>query len=62
MDIEAIKSNLIDQLVHPVMWRHAMLHMVEDGVTEFTEIGPGNFLRGLSHQIHKNIEARGIAV
>ncbi|WP_282054942.1 ACP S-malonyltransferase [Maribacter luteus] len=60
-EIEKIKKNLIDQLTHPVMWRHTMLHMEEDGATEFTEIGPGNFLRGLVRQIHKNLKINGIS-
>jgi len=60
-DIELIKKNLINQLTHPVMWRHTILHMIEDGATEFTEIGPGNFLRGLLRQIDKNIDTQGIS-
>lgn len=60
-DVGQIKKNLIDQLTHPVMWRHTMLHMEEDGATEFTEIGPGNFLRGLVRQIHKNVTTNGIS-
>ncbi|MEY8019262.1 ACP S-malonyltransferase [Muriicola sp. SD30] len=54
--IELIKKNLIDQLTHPVMWRHTILHMIEDGATEFTEIGPGNFLKGLALQIKKKFQ------
>ena len=60
-DIESIKKNLIDQITHPVMWRHAILHMIEDGATEFTEIGPGNFLRGLVRKINKNMIINGIS-
>ena len=60
-DIELIKKNLIDQLTHPVMWRQTILHMIEDGATEFTEIGPGNFLRRLVHQIDKKVDAYGIS-
>ncbi len=58
---ELIKKNLIDQLTHPVMWRHTILHMIEDGATEFTEIGPGNFLRGLVRQINKKMIVNGIS-
>jgi len=47
-NIELIKKNLIDQLTHPVMWRHIILHMIEDGATEFTEIGPWKFLKRAS--------------
>jgi [acyl-carrier-protein] S-malonyltransferase len=60
-NIELIKKNLVDQLTHPVMWRHTILHMIEDGATEFTEIGPGNFLKGLVRQIKKNFHTHGIS-
>ena len=60
-NIELIKKNLIDQLTHPVMWRHTILHMIEDGATDFTEIGPGNFLRGLVRKINKNMNTYGIS-
>jgi [acyl-carrier-protein] S-malonyltransferase len=60
-NVELIKKNLIDQLTHPVMWRHTILHMIEDGATEFTEIGPGHFLRGLVRQIDKNVKTNGIS-
>ena len=60
-NIELIKKNLISQLTHPVMWRHTILHMIEDGATEFTEIGPGNFLRGLVRKINKNLNTNGIS-
>ena len=60
LNIETIKKNLIAQLTHPVLWRHTMLRMAEDGATQFTEIGPGNFLRGLVKQIHTKAIADGI--
>lgn len=50
-DVPSIKKNLIDQLTHPVMWRHTILHMLEDGATDFKEIGPGKLLTGLVKQI-----------
>ena len=55
-----IKKNLVDQLTFPVMWRHTILHMIEDGATEFTEIGPGNFLSRLVHQIDKKVTASSL--
>ena len=60
-NVDLIKKNLIDQLTHPVMWRHTILHMIEDGATDFTEIGPGNFLRGLVRQIDKNVKTYGLS-
>ena len=60
-DIDLIKNNLIDQLTKPVMWRHTILHMIEDGATEFTEIGPGNFLRSLVKQINSTVKTNVLA-
>ncbi len=60
-DVEIIKKNLIAQLTNPVMWRHTMLHMIEDGATNFTEVRPGNFLRGLVRQIDKNVKTHGVS-
>lgn len=61
VDTELIKKNLVEQLTHPVMWRHTMLNMIKDGTTEFTEIGPGNFLRRLVRNINKNVIINGIS-
>jgi amidophosphoribosyltransferase len=46
-DAEDIKRNLIAQLTAPVRWTQIVEKMLEDGVTEFTEVGPGNVLKGL---------------
>ena len=55
-NVKTIEENLINQLTHPVMWRQTILHMIEDGATEFTEIGPGKFLSGLVRKIDKNVK------
>ncbi len=52
-DPNEIKINLIAQLTAPVRWTQTVMHMVEDGVTEFTELGPGNVLTGLIRKIKK---------
>jgi [acyl-carrier-protein] S-malonyltransferase len=46
-DAALIKKNLIAQLTGPVRWTQTVLHMLEDGATSFTEVGPGNVLQGL---------------
>jgi len=56
LKVEKIKKNLIDQLTFPVMWRHTILHMIEDGAQEFTQIGPGNFLNRLVSQIDRKVK------
>ncbi|MBR9920584.1 MAG: ACP S-malonyltransferase [Bacteroidetes bacterium] len=46
-DPETIKQNLISQLTGPVRWTQTMKQMIEDGVTEFIEVGGnGKTLRG----------------
>ncbi len=50
-DPEEIKANLIAQLTSPVLWTASVKNMLADGVTEFTECGPGNVLQGLIKKI-----------
>ena len=53
---DAIKHNLIEQLTGPVRWTQTVLHMIEDGATSFTEVGPGNVLQGLVKKINRQTE------
>ena len=46
-----IKQNLISQLTSPVRWTQSVQNMVADGATEFTELGPGDVLKGLVKKI-----------
>ncbi len=48
-----IKHNLIEQLTGPVRWTQTMMHMLEDGATSFTEVGPGNVLQGLVKKVDR---------
>jgi [acyl-carrier-protein] S-malonyltransferase len=50
-----IKHNLIAQLTGPVRWTQTVLHMLEDGATFFTEVGPGNVLQGLVKKANRAI-------
>ncbi len=50
-DPEEIKKNLIAQLTSPVLWTKSVQNMSADGVSEFTECGPGNVLQGLIKKI-----------
>ena len=52
-DPELIKHNLIRQLTGPVRWTQTVLHMIEDGATFFTEVGPGNVLQGLVKKVDR---------
>ena len=53
-DPAAIKANLIAQLTAPVRWTYIVKNMLEDGVTEFTELGPGTVLQGLIRKVDAN--------
>jgi len=53
-DPAEIKQNLIAQLTSPVRWTQMVQNMIEDGATLFTELGPGNVLRGLIKKINKD--------
>ena len=44
---EEIKTNLVAQLTAPVRWAQTMQQMITDGVSSFTEVGPGKVLQGL---------------
>ncbi len=46
-DPDEIKNALIYQMTHTVRWRESVLEMVNLGITDATEIGPGNVLSGL---------------
>ena len=48
-----LKENLISQLTSPVKWTQSINKMIEDGATEFIEIGPGKVLQGLIKKINK---------
>ena len=50
-DPEQIKANLIAQLTAPVRWTYIVKNMLADGVTEFTELGPGSVLQGLIKKV-----------
>lgn len=56
-DKEEIKNNLIAQLTAPVKWTQSIQQMIEDGGTEFYEIGPGKVLTGLMRKINRDVKA-----
>ena len=58
-DPAVIKENLIAQLTSPVKWTQSVLNMIEDGATEFVELGPGKVLQGLITKIDKSAVVSG---
>lgn len=51
---EKIRSLLVQQLTSPVQWLKTMETVVQMGVNELFEIGPGRVLKGLAARIHPN--------
>lgn len=47
---------LVRQLTSPVRWASSMRTMVEAGVSQFLELGPGNVLTGLMRRIERAAE------
>ncbi len=62
VNVDEIKQNLISQLTAPVKWTQSVRHMVADGATLFTEVGPGKVLQGLVKKIVPSAEATSAVV
>ena len=58
--IEEIKGLLNEQITAPVKWDETIRNMINDGVEEFYEIGPGNVLQGLVKRINPDVKRFGI--
>ena len=58
---DEIKQNLIDQLTGAVRWTQCVQAMINDGVSKFTEIGPGKVLQGLILKIDKWVTAETVS-
>ena len=59
-EIDKIKDLLIKQIESPVRWRESVIYMIENGVTNFIEIGPGKVLSSLVKRINKTINVNTI--
>lgn len=55
---DEIKNALIYQMTHGVRWRESVLNMVNMGITNATEIGPGNVLSGLINRTTDKISVQ----
>jgi [acyl-carrier-protein] S-malonyltransferase len=55
-----LKESLVKQIESSVRWRESVLLMIEKGVKEFIEIGPGKVLSGLIKRIDRNVKVSAI--
>ena len=59
-NIEELKSLLINQIEKRVRWRESIHNMINKGVSQFIEIGPGKVLSGLVKRINKDVKISSI--
>ena len=59
-NIEDLRSLLITQIEKRVRWRESVLNMINKGVNQFIEIGPGKVLSGLIKRINKDVKISSI--
>jgi len=55
MDVSAIKHALVRQLYSPVRWTESVEFLVQQGVEQVVELGPGKVLQGLIKRIDRSV-------
>ena len=55
-----IKDLLIKQIESKVRWRESVKYMIDNGINQFIEIGPGKILSGLIKRIDRNVKVNAI--
>ncbi len=55
-----LKKLLIKQIESRVRWRESVIKMIDKGVNQFIEIGPGKVLSGLVKRTNKNVKINSI--
>lgn len=57
---DRVKALLVTQVSSPVRWEESMRKMIENGIEEVVEIGPGKVLCGLMKRIDHRVQSRNI--
>ena len=55
-----LKNLLVKQIENRVRWRESILLMINKGINQFIEIGPGKVLSGLIKRIDRNVKVSAI--
>jgi len=53
---ESVKSLLVNQITHSVQWTQSIRFLISQGVTQFSETGPGNVLTRMTQEIQREKE------
>jgi len=54
-NVDELKELLIKQIENRVRWRETVINMINGGVNQFIEIGPGKVLSGLVKRVNKDV-------
>ena len=57
---DELKDLLVKQIESRVRWRESVLLMIDKGINQFIEIGPGKVLSGLIKRIDRNVKVSAI--
>ena len=57
----AIRESLYQQVINPVRWQACVERLIDDGCTDFWEIGPKRVLTGLMRKINRKMKAINIS-
>jgi [acyl-carrier-protein] S-malonyltransferase len=57
-NIDDVGRNLIDQLTKPVRWQSIIEELIENGLTRFVEVGPGDALSGMIGRIADRMDKK----
>ena len=60
VDLNELKDLLVKQIESRVRWRESVLLMIDKGINQFIEIGPGKVLSGLIKRIDRNVKVSAI--
>lgn len=56
---EEIRSNVLNQLLNPVLWANTLKNMKANGADTFVEVGPGKVLQGLVKRTLEDVDTNG---
>ena len=57
---DELENLLVKQIENRVRWRESVINMINHGVDQFIEIGPGKVLSGLVKRINKSVKVSSI--
>ena len=60
-DAAMIRDGLVKQLIQPILWQKCMEKLLDEGVDQFYEIGPGRVLTGLMKRINRRTKVTNIS-